>query len=169
MKLLYLLIISGMLLIMPTQTVDAQEKLNLKEIFDKKLQKNIGENYSNIGVESTLTERLRLKDKTRTLYGIIFVVLELGLLVMLVKKWKDKTKSCNSLSKAELKNNIEKIRLEKIIHRNNEEMELLRKKLGEGKIKLDLTRNNLTRVAKELSVSKGEIYLAAKLKLMASK
>ncbi len=169
MKLLYLLIISGMLLIMPTQTVDAQEKLNLKEIFDKKLQKNIGENYSKIGVESTLTERLQLKDKTRTLYGIIFVVLELGLLAVLVKKWKDKTKSYNSLSKAELKNNIEKIRLEKIIRRNNEEMELLRKKLGEGKIKLDLTRNNLTRIAKELSVSKGEIYLAAKLKLMASK
>ncbi len=169
MRMLYLLIVSGMFLIMPVETVVAQEQLNLKEIFDKKLQKNANDNRSVTGVEPGLTERIHIKDKTRTLYGIVFAMLEFSLLVMLIKKWKDKNRNYESLSKTELRNNIEKIRLEKIIRRNNEEMELLRKKLGEGKIKLDLTKSNLTRVAKELSVSKGEIYLAAKLKLMASK
>ncbi len=169
MKVFYLLILAGMLLLVPVTKTCAQNKLNLQEIFDKKLQKRSVENYSGKTDGQIESAKVQMKNKTGTLYGIMFALLELSLIAMLVYKWKERTATVNTMPETELKNNIEKIRLEKIIRRNNEEIELLRKKLGEGKIKLDVTRSNLTRKAKELSLSKGEIYLAAKLKLLAGK
>ena len=147
----------------------SQAGIDLKEIIDSKLQKNERKSTFIETSKATSLVKPKIENKTRTMFAIIFVMLETALLVMLVRKWKERKPKATLLSPEEIKANIEKIRLEKIIRKNNEEIETLRKNIGLGKIGLNIKSENLSKMAKELSISKGELLLAAKLKLIASR
>ncbi len=95
---------------------------------------------------------------------LLFV--ELSLLVLLgyfVKKRYDKI---NKLKVIELKRNVKDLREEKIGSYSNTELSVLRMKLNSTKINLKDSGREITQQAKRLAISKGEVHLAAKIKMM---
>ncbi len=167
-----LIIILTLFLLVPASVAKAQSmstEINLREIIDSKLIKESRKEESGEIQTYVAGTTEKIVNKNKTFYAIIFVLLEIALLTKLYMKWKERKRKTIRIPATDLKENIEKLRLEKIIRKNNEKVEALRRNLGQGKITFDVKKNNLTKLAKELSISKGELYLAAKLKLMTGK
>lgn len=64
-----------------------------------------------------------------------------------------------------LKKKIEMLRSEKVVSKNNPKLQIVRKKLRSNKLIFDPSEKQISRTAKEMNVAKGELLLAARLKL----
>lgn len=96
----------------------------------------------------------------------LLLFVELSLLVLLGYTIKKRYDKINKLKVIELKRNVKDLREERIGSFNNKELSLLRMKLNNTKINLKDSGREITEKAKSMAISKGEIHLAAKIKMM---
>lgn len=98
----------------------------------------------------------------------IFVGIEILLLSVLFILWFVRNKSKKMQQISILKNNIKNLREERIGSRNEQSLSNLRLKLALSPIKIDDHGKDITARAKKYNISKGEIHLAAKIKILSS-
>ena len=96
----------------------------------------------------------------------LFFLTEVSLLTGLIILYRRKRIAVYQLK---LKNNIKKLRQEKIGSINNSKLTRIRTCLKFQPLKMNNIGREITRKAKKISISKGEIHLAAKLQLLAGK
>lgn len=101
------------------------------------------------------------------LIAYAFWSVELLLIVVILTVWYKKVQYRKKYAVKTLKINISKLREEKIIYKANTELSMVRKSLVSLPIRYDDNGRDIVRKAKEYSISKGEVYLAAKLKILA--
>lgn len=111
-------------------------------------------------------KKTEIKDYTN--YAIFFAV-EIGLAVSLIFLWIKRKKINNKHAVKYLKLNIAKLRKERIGTRFNNDLTKLRSKLAAQPIRVNDHGRDITYKAKKYSISKGEVHLAAKLKMLAEK
>ncbi len=92
---------------------------------------------------------------------------EFLLIVVILAVWYKKVQYRKKYAVKTLKINISKLREEKIIHTANEELSIVRKNLIALPIRYDDNGRDIVKKAREYSISKGEVFLAAKLKILA--
>lgn len=98
------------------------------------------------------------------IFSKLFISIEILFLLLIIFFWyKSKPKTVR-IKKSVLKENIRKLREEKIDAVLNSRLSKIRSRLVLQPIKID--GRNITAMAKRLSISKGEIHLAAKINLM---
>lgn len=95
----------------------------------------------------------------------IFVLVEAALLVSMIIVYRRK-KISSKPEKVNLKENILKLRNEEIQSLNDEKLAKLRKSLKNQRLEVKNMGRSITKKAKKLSVSKGEVHLAAKLNML---
>jgi hypothetical protein len=94
----------------------------------------------------------------------IFIFVDILLVTVLFIIWRRRKQRIAAELKAKFKNNIRKLREERIKGKDDLRLKTLRKNLQSHAICNDLNDKLVTDQAKKLSISKGEIYLAAKIK-----
>ncbi|MGD8777629.1 MAG: hypothetical protein PVH88_01560 [Ignavibacteria bacterium] len=135
---------------------NSAEKINVAE-------SGIVDDQVNGKAASVLTEEKKeVKDSLKS----VFLFVELSLLVLLGYTVKKRYDKINKLKVIELKRNVKDLREEKIGSFANKELSLLRMKLNNTKINVKDSSREITQKAKSLAISKGEIHLAAKIKMM---
>ncbi len=160
------------------------DSVNIRGILDKQIteiRKREKELQSNAKEKVEVLESKVIDDKvagkgfvaltkeengSREFLKSFLLFIELSLLVLLgyiVKKRYDKI---SKLKVIELKRNVKNLREERIGSFANRELSLLRMKLNKTKINLNDGSSEITRKAKSLAISKGEIHLAAKIRMM---
>lgn len=96
-----------------------------------------------------------------------FWSVELLLILVILTVWYKKVQYRKKYAVKTLKINISKLREEKIVYKANTELSMVRKNLVAQPIRYDDNGRDIIRKAREYSISKGEVYLAAKLKILA--
>ncbi len=99
----------------------------------------------------------------------IFVLFEATLLAGIIVLYRRKKLGFKKLETKELKKNIKKLREENLIVSNNTSLNELRKSLSSKDLPIKDGAKGITLLAKKLAIAKGEVYLAAKISLLASK
>lgn len=94
----------------------------------------------------------------------IFLLVDAALVAFLFLIWRRRKERIAKELKAKFKSNIKKLREERIKGKEDERLNNLRKNLQAHPICSNLTDNSVSTQAKKLNISKGEIYLAAKIK-----
>jgi hypothetical protein len=135
---------------------NSAEKINVAE-------SGIVDDQVNGKAASVLTEE---KKEVKDFLKSVFLFVELSLLVLLGYTVKKRYDKINKLKVIELKRNVKDLREEKIGSFANKELSLLRMKLNNTKINVKDSSREITQKAKSLAISKGEIHLAAKIKMM---
>lgn len=101
---------------------------------------------------------------SRSLLIKIFVIADISILALLVVMWKRRMRNIRRAEKKFLKNNISKLREEKVLVRRDKNMGLLRSKLQTSSNISRLNSKAKAKEAKKMSISTGELELAAKIK-----
>lgn len=97
----------------------------------------------------------------------LFVIVEVIMLAVLFLLWYSKNNRNRKRQIAILKNNIKSLREEKIGSRHETNLSKLRSSLRFQTIKINDNGKDITYRARKNQISKGEIHLAAKIKLLA--
>ena len=113
-----------------------------------------------------------VSEKTNKITGAIserffttaIIIGETVLLLIIVGYWRRTRTDSKDDSKSVFKNNINAIRLEKVKRFENEKLSIKRKTLFSKINQTAIDGKFITSKAKKMEVSKGEIFLAAKLK-----
>lgn len=135
------------------------------EIDDIKTKENTNKNSS--GSQSAQAEN---KDNSvflglsETILIRLFLLVDVILVAFLFVIWRRRKERINKELKAKFKSNIKKLREERIKGKEDERLKALRKNLQAHPICGNLNDSSVSSQAKKLSISKGEIYLAAKIK-----
>lgn len=95
-----------------------------------------------------------------------FILFEASLLAVIVVMYRRKRIGFKNAAKKELKHNINLLRKEKLVNRSGSELVNVRKSLTRKKIKIQKGSLSITRLAKKLSIAKGEVHLAIKLNMI---
>ena len=103
---------------------------------------------------------------SRSVLTRLYIFIEGSLLIIILIYLKRKFAESKKYRINVLKENIKKLRAEKIGSRSDKELYLIRKKLRLQPAAK--TGREITMRAKKMKISKGEIYLAAKLQMMTS-
>lgn len=111
----------------------------------------------------TETSSFSFLGKLPTEYKILIIVSVILFLLVMVRRFVIRIKK--SL-KAELKKKISMLREEKVFAKPNAKSTKSRRTLIDNPIINKLTERNIDKAAKELSISKGELMLAARLKYL---
>ena len=128
------------------------------------IEKPAGENKSGAEVNSYSRES--------TLSGIdsslikLFVLVEASLLAAMILIYR-RRKISEKPEETNLKENIMKLREEKIEGVNDKKLAQLRKSLKNQRLEVKDMGRSITKKAKKMSLSKGEVHLAAKLNILA--
>jgi hypothetical protein len=102
-------------------------------------------------------------------YHIIFFLIEIVLAASLIFLWIKRKEINNKYAVKYLKLNIAKLRKEKIGTKINDDLSRLRTTLIAQPINVNDHGRDITYKAKKYSISKGEVHLAAKLKMLAER
>lgn len=102
-------------------------------------------------------------------YYVIFFFIEIGLAASLVLLWIKRKEMNNKYAVKFLKLNVAKLRKEKIGTKFNADLTKLRTQLSAQTFNVNDHGRDITYKAKKYSISKGEVHLAAKLKMLAEK
>jgi len=129
-------------------------------------QTNSIQNTSNQNVESTKTEWSAVSERVFT---TVIVVSELALLLGILYYWKKTRVESKTTNKSIFKKNIQALRLERVRYFENEKLSNKRKMLFTKINKKIIDGKFITAKAKRLSVSKGEVFLAARIKQLQAK
>lgn len=97
----------------------------------------------------------------------LFVIIEVIMFTGLVLMWLRKTRKNKKRQISILKNNIKSLREEKIGSRHETNLSKLRNSLRFETIKINDNGKDITSRARKNQISKGEVHLAAKIKLLA--
>lgn len=93
----------------------------------------------------------------------IFILTDVSLGLILFVLWRRRNVKIKNVEKSWLKKNIMKLREDKITARDNKELRKLRKKLILEPITKSVNPEYISQFAKQQSISKGELLLAARL------
>jgi len=96
----------------------------------------------------------------------IIVLLNAGFLAAIVVLLRRRKIELSKMRNKDLKENIKRLREEKIGSISDSKLKKIRTSLFGRKLKIDPNGAAITEIARKLSVSKGEIHLAAKLNLL---
>jgi len=140
------------------------EQINAVKI--KESQTAVESNKAEIIPQTSIEVKLESKDYT---YHIIFFVIEIGLAASLILLWMKRKEINNKYAVKYLKLNVAKIRKEKIGTKINDDLSRLRTTLIAQPINVNDHGRDITYKAKKYSISKGEVHLAAKLKMLAER
>lgn len=94
----------------------------------------------------------------------LFIVAEVTIAAALIILWRRRRSEIQRAEKSHLKKNIMKLREEKVLVPRDKNLGMLRKKLQASSKITKLNKAAKARQAKKLSISTGEIELAARLK-----
>ncbi|MFH1194305.1 MAG: hypothetical protein V1720_01255 [bacterium] len=97
-----------------------------------------------------------------------FILLEAALLASLFIMWRRKNKSSDSQFNLKLKKNIRLLREERLATIDDSRLSKIRTRLNAQPIKVDDLGREIITKARKYSISKGEVHLAAKLKMLAN-
>jgi len=148
-----------------------KNQINLKSIIDQSLAKThkLENNNNNIIKAKGITKPVNVNGyNLNKFFEFAYFAAEAALLFLIVKNYRNRRSTMNKKKNSTLKKNISLLRNEMIKTPLRKDQQEVREKIGNGNIKIDIGTQNLTHTAKKLNISKGEIYLAAKLKLMTS-
>ena len=151
------------------RTAEAKEE-NRLEADESELKISSAETETEVANESG--SQVKTYSRESMLSGIdsslvrIFVLIEASLLAAMVLVYRRRKISAKP-EKANLKENIMKLRDDKIEGSNDEKLAQLRKSLKNQRLEVKNMGRSITKKAKKLSVSKGEVHLAAKLNILA--
>ncbi len=151
------------------RTAEAKEE-NRLEADESELKISPAETETEVANESG--SQVKTYSRESMLSGIdsslvrIFVLIEASLLAAMVLVYRRRKISAKP-EKANLKENIMKLRDDKIEGSNDEKLAQLRKSLKNQRLEVKNMGRSITKKAKKLSVSKGEVHLAAKLNILA--
>ena len=117
-------------------------------------------------------ENLEVIEKTKEFFPKesavkLFVIIEVIMFAGLVLMWLRKTRNNKKRQISILKNNIKSLREEKIGSRHETNLSKLRRSLRFETIKINDNGKDITSRARQNQISKGEVHLAAKIKLLA--
>lgn len=157
---------------------DAEEVVNIKELVDKQIQEikeqeaknqlKPSDKYDNeaaiIPVKDSETEIISGLTVSKDLLEKFFLFIEASLLVVIGFFFRKKLLKTRKDKRSKLKENIKKLREEKLGGMFDNSLVNVRKQLILQPIKID--GRTITSHAKKLSISKGEVYLAAKINMM---
>lgn len=104
---------------------------------------------------------------TDPFYLKAFILFEASLFAAIVVIYRRKKLGFKKAVKKELKQNIGLLRKEQLKSESGSELAGVRKSLTRKKIKLQNGSSSITRLAKKLSIAKGEVHLAIKLNMIA--
>lgn len=153
--------------------LEAQVKnqINLKSIIDQSLAKtHKNENNKSVIKAKAISKPVNINGyKLNQFFEFAYFTAEAALLFFIVKNYKQRKSAMNKKKNSKLRKNISLLRNEMIKTPLYNKEQNIREKIGNGDIGIDIKTQNLTHTAKKLNISKGEVYLAAKLKLMTSK
>ena len=141
---------------------ETKEEAKIDFIAVEKTQKAEMIASGNLGLVEK-TEELLPKSSAVKLFVIIEVIMFAGLVFM----WLNKTTKNKTRENAILKNNIKSLREEKIGSRDEFSLSKLRSNLRFDPIKINDNGKDITFRARKNQISKGEVHLAAKIKLLA--
>lgn len=99
----------------------------------------------------------------------IFILIEILLIALIIVTYLRRKKYFVKLDEQELKSNIKNLRTERALVYENYELSSLRQKLLNFNINIKDGAKSITSLAKKLKIGKGEVHLAAKLKLLMDK
>jgi len=170
-KILFLITFSGSISfaqqssdnLLPTKTFTAKAYFNkqIQMIKAKEKAKSVKVQHKVVNDNTIIT-----KSSNKNLYLFIFALTEAlllsGMIIILIKK-KKLGQEQNNLR---LRKNIKYLREEKIGSRPDNNLTKLRKKLPAALTTIKATGKDITYTAKKLNISKGEVHLAAKLKIL---
>ncbi len=174
-KILFLITFSGSISfaqqssdnLLPTKTFTAKAYLNKQiQMIKAKEKEKTKPTYIKVKHEIVNNNTIITKSSNKNLYVFIFALTEAlllsGMIIILIKKEK-LGKEQNNLR---LRKNIKYLREEKIGSRPDNNLTKLRKKLPAAITTIKATGKDITYTAKKLNISKGEVHLAAKLKIL---
>lgn len=121
---------------------------------------------NNKNIATTKTEWSAVSERVFT---TAIVVSELALLLGILYYWKKTRIESKTINKSTFKKNIQALRLERIKYFENEKLSSKRRMLFSKINKKIIDGSFITAKAKRLSVSKGEIFLAARIKQLQTK
>ena len=121
---------------------------------------------NNINIVNTKTEWNSISERVFT---TAIVVSELALLLGILFYWKKTRVESKTTNKNTFKRNIQALRHERIRYFENEKLSSKRKMLFSKINKKIIDGRFITAKAKRLSVSKGEVFLAARIKQLQAK
>ena len=121
---------------------------------------------NNKNIVTTKTEWSAVSERVFT---TAIVVSELALLLGILYYWKKTRIESKTINKSTFKKNIQALRLERIKYFENEKLSSKRRMLFSKINKKIIDGSFITAKAKRLSVSKGEIFLAARIKQLQTK
>lgn len=143
---------------------DTSEIVNTKPVLVKKsstlIIPNIKEKQQTIQTQEVVNNSQLLK---------IFILVEVFLLSLIVIAYIRRKRYLVQLDEKELKANIKNLRSERALIYQDNELSSLRQKLSKLNINIKDGAKSITGLAKKLQIGKGEIHLAAKLKLLMDK
>lgn len=149
--------------ILEKQIADIKQRENEgKDIIKVESQKQAGVVHAanfkfNEGVKEFLTKDAAAK---------IFVIVEILMLSGLIFLWSTRAKRNKKRKIAVLKNNIKKLREERIGSLEENGLSMLRGGLRYDPIKINDSGKDITFRARKNNIGKGEVHLAAKIKLL---
>ena len=154
------------------ETTDASsDEINVKEFLDKQINEikekqdapvNTAPN-KDANLYATITNIMKQEAAVK-----IFIILEAIFVAALVIIWR-RRKMTRTENRAVLKINISKLREEKIGSVEDKRLTQIRTGLAYKPIAINNTGSGITAAAKRLAISKGEVHLAAKIKILANK
>ncbi len=146
-----------------------QDSVNIRSLLDKeiadiKAKQKIEDAKSEVFVVSS--EKIKTSNDNLYLeYG--FWVIEAILIAVIAVFWYKRIKYRKQLAVKTLKFNISKMRQEKIVIGSSNDLTEIRKNLITYPIQYNDHGRDIVQKARALSIAKGEVYLAVKLKLLA--
>jgi len=107
------------------------------------------------------------KNSIKSIYIKIFILFESSLLAAIVVIYRRKKLGFKKALRKELKQNIGLLRKEQLKSESADDLVNVRKSLTRKKIKVQNGTSSITKLAKKLSIAKGEVHLAVKLNMIA--
>ena len=145
------------------------DSLNIRAILSKQIN-DIKARDSIVFSKSSLTEGdiIVNTDKSNIKESLFkpFLLLESGLVAVLVVLWRRKRARDNKSVELKFKDNVRKLRMEKIGSTSGSKPGRFKEFINAEPIRMKNTGKDITVTAKKFDISKGEVHLAAKIKYL---
>ena len=157
------------------------EEINIREILQQQISEiknkqdmaNVNLAFKNSSKEDSFVKTADVRFQEKAMEGFsksiavkVFVLAEVSLLTSLFFLWIRRTKKIRKDKLSILKSNIKDLREERIGSIHELRLTNLRNRLRSNPIKINNKGRDITTLAKKHNIAKGEVHLAAKIKLL---
>lgn len=177
-------LLTAILLIMFAAAVSAQDEaqastdqINVKELLDKQIEEIKDNRIAPVNTAQNEDAKEEVKEETliagiqgaldKEMFTKMFIILEAAFIAALVIIWRRKKQS-RRVDQSVLKLNISRLRDEQIGSVEDKKLSAIRSGLAYKPINMNVPGSGITATAKKLAISKGEVHLAAKIKILAN-